>query len=269
MELYARQAAAILTDIAQVAIVFMLLALVVKRGAVLASWRRCREEFMTNLSLLLLNGVFLAPLLVLPANLFHAQLHALPGAAAFWNGLFWPLTLLAALLMNELAVYWRHRWEHGGMLWRFHATHHSDEAIHWLSVMRKHPVGRLIDVTLDSIPMIVLGFPLWAIVGAGAIRSWWGYFIHTDVPWTLGPVGAVMISPAAHRLHHARDEALAGTNFGGLFTLWDRLFGTYCPPDAHLNCPTGIAEGTRSFLGEVARPLEGLKLPSFGRRRAV
>lgn len=269
MDIFARHAHALFDGIVPVAGVFCLFVLVLKRRAAMDAWRRCREECLTNIGLLLLNGIFLAPLLALPGGWLHARLNTLPGVAAVWDELWWPVTLIAALLMNEFAVYWRHRWEHSGLLWRFHATHHSDETIHWLSVMRKHPVGRMIDVALDSIPMVVLGFPVWAIVGAAAIRSWWGYFIHMNVPWTLGPVGTVMISPAAHRLHHAKDEALAGTNFGGLFTLWDRLFGTYCPPDAHINCATGIAEGSRTFLGEIARPLEGLKLPSFRRSRAV
>ena len=83
-------------------------------------------------------------------------------------------------------------------------------------------------------------------------------FIHADLPWTLGPVGKVLISPAAHRLHHIDDDKLMGQNFGGLFTLWDRLFGTFDDARGHLNCRTGIAGGTRPLLGELARPFEAL-----------
>ncbi|MGD9665730.1 MAG: sterol desaturase family protein [Novosphingobium sp.] len=252
-----------------VAVVFVALAMAVKRQAVWAAWQRCRHEFATNLGLVLLNAVVLAPVLLLPANTFHAQLKAIPGLAAMWNHIAWPLTLLAALLINELAVYWRHRAEHSGFLWRFHATHHADEAIHWLSVMRKHPVSRAFGLLFDATLLLLLGLPVWAIGASSLIRSWWGYFVHADVPWTLGPVGAVMISPAAHRLHHARDIALSGSNFGGLFTIWDRLFGTYVAPDAYINCETGIDEGTRSFLGELWRPFEDTRIFARYRRRAV
>ena len=111
-------------------------------------------------------------------------------------------------------------------------------------------------VLIDNLPVILLGLPFWAIGAAVLIRGWWGYFIHADVPWTLGPFGKVFISPAAHRLHHIRDEALMGTNFGNMLTMWDQVFGTYLDPAPHLNCATGIAEGTRDAWGELARPFE-------------
>ncbi len=47
-----------------------------------------------------------------------------------------------------------------------------------------------------------------------------------------------------------------GANYGNTVTLWDKLFGTYTDPAPYVNCETGIAEGTRDFLGELARPFE-------------
>jgi sterol desaturase/sphingolipid hydroxylase (fatty acid hydroxylase superfamily) len=47
-----------------------------------------------------------------------------------------------------------------------------------------------------------------------------------------------------------------GSNYGNTIALWDQLFGTYVDPAPYINCETGIAEGTRDFLGELARPLE-------------
>ena len=76
------------------------------------------------------------------------------------------------------------------------------------------------------------------------------------MPWTLGPLGEILVSPAAHRLHHIRDETLMGSNYGNMLTLWDRLFGTWLDPAPHLGCATGIAEGTRGVWGELARPWE-------------
>ena len=154
------------------------------------------------------------------------------------------------------AAYWRHRIEHQPGLWRFHATHHADEELHWLSVLRKHPVSKFLEMLVDSLPVLLLGFPAWSILAAQLIRSWWGYFIHADVPWTLGMAGRWLISPAAHRLHHIRDETLMGSNYGNMLTLWDRLFGTWRDPAPHLHCATGIAEGTRGLWGELKRPWE-------------
>jgi sterol desaturase/sphingolipid hydroxylase (fatty acid hydroxylase superfamily) len=180
---------------------------------------------------------------------------------------------VAAFLLSELTVYWRHRFEHHPTLWRFHATHHADEHLHWLSVLRKHPVSSLLSRTVDVLPLLLLGLPPVSVFIAHIVRSAWGYFIHCDVPWTLGHAGRWLMSPAAHRLHHIRDEALMGTNYGNTVTLWDRVFGTYCDPAPFVNCATGIEEGTRDFLGELSRPWERRYrlrwLPEFRRKVEV
>ena len=235
---------------------FALLALVVKRRRILAALRACRAEAQTNVLLWLFNGLVVTPLVILPVlavegflgdfGLLADELERIPG----W------LAVALAIILIDLVAYWRHRLEHDPALWRFHATHHADTAMHWFSLQRKHPVSKVASLLLDSLLVIALGFPLWTVALAATLRSWWGYFIHADVEWTLGPLGAVLVSPAAHRLHHVRDEALMGANYGNTVTLWDRLFGTWRDPAPYLGCETGIAEGTRGFAGELKRPFE-------------
>ena len=215
-----------------------------------------RQELVTNLALALCNGILLAPLLLFPADLLHTAVGAPSPLVGFWADTNPVLAAGAAILLAELAVYWRHRLEHHPLLWRFHATHHADEDLHWLSVLRKHPVSSLFSKMADILPLLALGLPPEVIFITNMVRSVWGYFIHADVPWTLGYAGKWLMSPAAHRLHHIRDEALMGTNYGNTLTLWDRVFGTYCDPAPYLNCATGIEEGTRDFLGELKRPWE-------------
>ncbi|MBX9897014.1 MAG: sterol desaturase family protein [Qipengyuania sp.] len=239
-----------------VAAVFVLVALATKRGEAMAAALRCRREAATNLGLLIVNYILFAPLMLMPVLAVRAALPVSPGLAELWSALPDLLLLVLAILLIELAAYWRHRIEHRPGLWRFHATHHADEELHWLSVLRKHPVSKFLELLIDSLPVLLLGFPAWSIVAAQLLRSWWGYFIHSDVPWTLGPLGEILVSPAAHRLHHIRDETLMGSNYGNMLTLWDRLFGTWLDPAPHLGCATGIAEGTRGVWGELARPWE-------------
>lgn len=238
------------------ALVFVTLALATKRGAIFAAIRRCGAESRTNLALVVVNYILLAPVMAVPVLAVRAALPAPSALAQLWRDLPELVALIAAILLIELAAYWRHRMEHQPGVWRFHATHHADEELHWLSVLRKHPVSKFLEMLIDILPALVLGLPAWAIVGAQVIRSWWGYFIHADVPWTLGPAGRLLISPAAHRLHHIRDETLMGSNYGNMVTVWDRLFGTWRDPAPYLGCATGIDEGTRGAWGELARPWE-------------
>jgi sterol desaturase/sphingolipid hydroxylase (fatty acid hydroxylase superfamily) len=245
-----------LIELLPMAVVFGLLALALKRGAVFSGIRRARGEIVTNLALLLVNAVVVVPLLAIPLMTGKSLLPRPEALVAFWEGVPGLLPLFVAIVLIDFAGYWRHRLEHTRALWPVHATHHADEAMNWLSLRRKHPLGEALSLLFDNVPVILLGLPFWAIAVAFMLRSWWGYFVHADVPWTLGPLGRVLISPAAHRLHHIRDERLMGTNFGNTVTLWDRLFGTYMDPAPYVNCETGIAEGTRDAWGELKRPFE-------------
>lgn len=243
-------------NLAPLALLFGVLAYVTKRRAILAALARARGEIATNLALLLVNAVVVGPLVLAPILTGQSLLPRPEGLADLWQAMPGVVSVIAAVLLIEFAAYWRHRFEHAPMLWPVHATHHADEAMTWLSVRRKHPLGELLGVLIDNLPAILLGLPFWAIAVAVLIRGWWGYFIHADVPWTMGPLGKIFISPAAHRLHHIRDEDLMGTNFGNMLTIWDQVFGTYLDPAPYVNCKTGIAEGTRDAWGELARPFE-------------
>ena len=254
MQLLADTARNVAMTLWPVAIVFVALAVVTKRAEALSAASRCRREATTNIGLIVVNYILLAPLMALPAFAVRQAVPVPPGLAEWWRSVPELPVLLLAIALVELAAYWRHRLEHRPEIWRFHATHHADEQLNWLSLLRKHPVGKLLELLVDAIPAILLGMPAWAIVGAQLIRSWWGHFIHADVPWTLGIAGRWFISPAAHRLHHIRDEALMGSNYGNMLTLWDRLFGTWRDPAPYLGCETGIAEGSRGLWGELLRP---------------
>lgn len=238
------------------AVVFMALAIIVKRGQVLEGLVVARREIGTNLGLLLFNALVLVPLVALPIAMLRDAVPRNEALVAFWQAVPAVLVLLVTIAAIDFAAYWRHRFEHSRTLWRIHATHHADEAMNWLTLHRKHPLGELLSMAVDLIPALLLGLPIGAIVMAVMVRSAWGYFIHADVPWTLGVFGKAVMSPAAHRLHHIRDEALMGANYGNTITLWDRLFGTWSDPAPYVNCETGIAEGTRDVAGELLRPFE-------------
>lgn len=243
-------------NLAALAVLFGILAYATKREALFAGLKRARPEIVTNVVLLLVNAAVIVPLLAIPLATGQSLLPRPQVLVDMWNATPGVVAVLGAILLTEFVAYWRHRFEHVRALWPVHATHHADEAMNWLSVRRKHPLGEALSLILDNLLAILLGVPFWAIATAMVLRSWWGYFIHADVPWTLGTLGKVLISPAAHRLHHIRDEQLMGYNFGNTVTLWDRLFGTYLDPAPYVNCETGIAEGTRDALGELARPFE-------------
>ena len=186
METIAHHALMALTILAMAGSLFGALALVLKRRAIGKALMRVHGEFTTNLALMLFNVVLLAPLFAMPEGFIRNHIAVMPAMMAFWSNSYDVIVVAVTVLVSDFVVYWRHRAEHHPMLWPIHATHHADTALHWLSVQRKHPLSKLFSVLIDVWILFLIGFPEWAIATAGVLRSWWAFFIHADVPWTLG-----------------------------------------------------------------------------------
>lgn len=225
-----------------------------KRGQAVADVARAAKEWRTNLLIFLFDTLVVLPYVALP-SVWLVSVIGIPSAfSQFWTDTPPVLTGFAVIAFGDYVGYWRHRIEHGPFLWPFHATHHSDREMNWFSLNRMHPVNRLTTGTIDSVMLALAGFPLWAIVLNGIVRNGWGYFIHADVRWTLGPIGTLIISPSAHRWHHIRDETMAGTNFATVFTLWDRFHDTWQPSPEPCREPTGVEGHSGGFLYEMLEP---------------
>ncbi|MDC0886938.1 sterol desaturase family protein [Altererythrobacter sp.] len=242
------------TKLLPLAAVFAALAIAVKRGSIWSALKRARRESEVNIGLVIMNYVILAAFFGSAMAWWSNAMAVSADLARFWTGSAPIFTLAVTLLVGELVIYWRHRIEHLPFLWPMHAVHHSDQTMTWLALLRKHPLAYVLALFADVAPLLLLGLPIWAIAVCAIARTWWGHFIHADVPWTLGVAGKWLISPAAHRLHHIDNLELCGSNYGGMLTIWDRVFGTYVDPAPYVNCRTGVDGGSRGLLGEIARP---------------
>ena len=130
-----------------------------------------------------------------------------------------PLTLVAMDGANWLAHLADHRVR---TLWRFHAVHHSQEELSVLTSFRAHPLVHTTGFLLATVPVLLLMGPrplapvlITAYVCLGTLP-------HTNVRWSFGPLGKLVVSPAYHRVHHAIG-ARDGANLGIVLTVWDVL----------------------------------------------
>jgi sterol desaturase/sphingolipid hydroxylase (fatty acid hydroxylase superfamily) len=131
-----------------------------------------------------------------------------------------PVTIVAMDAANWLAHYADHRL---GFLWRFHALHHSQEELSVLSSFRNHPLMHTTGFLLAAVPVVAL-MPTRPIVPVViTVYVCIGTLQHANLRWTFGPAGRVLVSPAYHRLHHARDDQ--HLNLGVVLTIWDVLAG--------------------------------------------
>jgi sterol desaturase/sphingolipid hydroxylase (fatty acid hydroxylase superfamily) len=141
--------------------------------------------------------------------------------------------------MNWAAHLANHR---SAALWRLHALHHSQEDMSVLTTFRTHP---LVHATYLGalLPALVLGasgaMPATAIVVYGCLVT----APHANLRWTFGRLGRFVVSPAYHRLHHARSplDPAGVVNFGFVLVFWDRLSGHAVLPTAGTTVETGIA----------------------------
>jgi sterol desaturase/sphingolipid hydroxylase (fatty acid hydroxylase superfamily) len=159
------------------------------------------------------------------------------------------------VFVGDFFGYWRHRAQHSRWLWPAHAVHHSDTTLTWFSLERMHPIDRLGSLC-DSLLLAALGFPSWALIVNVNVRHFYGYVVHADVPWTLGKANWLFNSPAMHRWHHARDPKAYDSNFATVFSVFDRLFGTYYQPGP-CDAPLGVDDAMgRGVVGQYLYPLK-------------
>jgi sterol desaturase/sphingolipid hydroxylase (fatty acid hydroxylase superfamily) len=137
------------------------------------------------------------------------------------------LQALLYLVVVDFFVYWIHRAQHRfKFLWAFHTTHHSQQQLNFMTSQRVHPVDHLFQDVCMFAPLFMLGFDESAWIPLYL----WGEFNlaaqHSRIPWKYGPLYPIVVSPVFHSFHHSVDPEHHDRNFAGLFSFWDRLFGT-------------------------------------------
>jgi sterol desaturase/sphingolipid hydroxylase (fatty acid hydroxylase superfamily) len=140
------------------------------------------------------------------------------------------LQAIEMLVLADFCAYWAHRAFHSKRLWPFHAIHHCSTEVDWLSSARLHPVNDTINKFAVSLPLIALGFSPVALAGIVPLLTFHAIMLHANLNWDFGPLRDAVSSPVFHRWHHTKETEALDKNFGGLFPVWDILFGTYHMP---------------------------------------
>ena len=154
------------------------------------------------------------------------------------------VVVVAVILIGIDAMNWfahvaNHR---SAALWRLHALHHSQEDMSVFTTFRTHPLVHA-SYLPALVPALVLGAsgpaPSAAIIAYGCLVT----LPHANLRWTFGPAGRILVSPAYHRLHHARSpiDARGAVNFGFVLVCWDRLARRAAFPTGDTPIETGIA----------------------------
>jgi sterol desaturase/sphingolipid hydroxylase (fatty acid hydroxylase superfamily) len=136
-------------------------------------------------------------------------------------------TWVLATVLYDFCYYWLHRMGHERtILWAAHVAHHQSEDYNLTTALRQTSTGFLLG-WIFYLPMFLIGIPAEVVVTAGSINLIYQFWVHTEHIPKLGWYEWVFVTPSNHRVHHAQNEIYLDRNYGGLFILWDRLFGTF------------------------------------------
>lgn len=153
----------------------------------------------------------------------HLALFELP-SEAWW---VWVIAFVA----YDFCYYWLHRFGHErNILWAAHSVHHQSEEYNLSTALRQTSTGFLLSWVF-YLPLAVLGVPLLVFISVGALNLLYQFWVHTRHIPRLGWYEWFFVTPSNHRVHHAQNPLYLDRNYGGVFILWDRLFGTFQPED--------------------------------------
>jgi sterol desaturase/sphingolipid hydroxylase (fatty acid hydroxylase superfamily) len=223
---------------------------------------RLRPAWDTNLGLWAVDGVVMAAACGACGWVVAAWAAERGLGLLAWLGAGPWAAVAAGLLGLDAVSYLWHRANHEiPLLWRFHRVHHADASFHVTTALRFHPGELLLALPVRLAATVALGVPpegvlVFELVFGAANLLEHGNF---DLPGRLDPIARrLFITPALHRAHHASDWRELDTNFGTVFSLWDRLARTFHASEAGRRVVTGLPSGS----GPVAPSLgESLWMP--------
>ncbi len=180
----------------------------------------------------------------------------------------WAYITLGVLFLDFFGAYLAHLVEHKFIpLWMVHLVHHTDHKVDTTTANRHHPIESVIRFAFTLLGVFLVGTPFYIIMLYQSLSLVFTQFNHANLkmPRKLDKIlSFVIVSPDMHKVHHHNLLPYTDSNFGNIFSIWDRLLGTYMELDRE-----EIVYGVDTFPDEVKNSslTELLKQPFQGYRK--
>lgn len=143
----------------------------------------------------------------------------------------WLYTIIGLLLLDLIGAYLAHFTQHKiKILWRFHLIHHTDTWIDTTSGNRHHPGESIIRFIFTTFGVLIVGSPMWMVFLYQTLSVVSTQFTHANIslPDKVDSfLSYFIVSPNMHKIHHHYVLPYTDSNYGNIFSVWDRLFGTF------------------------------------------
>ena len=158
-----------------------------------------------------------------------------------------PYVWVIAFVLYDLSYYWLHRSHHQiKVLWASHVVHHHGEEFNLSTALRQTGTDFLFKWIFYT-PMLLLGIPVEIFVTVAALNLIYQFWVHTEHIGRLGVLDYILVTPSNHRIHHAQNKEYIDANYGGVFILWDRMFGTFIDERDYLKPIYGTSKPLNSW----------------------
>lgn len=156
----------------------------------------------------------------------------------YWVHLpLWLHVLIGVMLLDFIGAYLIHFLEHKvKLMWRFHVVHHTDTNIDATTANRHHPGESVFRAAFTSLAIFVAGAPFGVVMLYQSLSALLSQFNHANISlpkWMDTAISWVIVSPNMHKVHHHYSQPYTDTNYGNIFSIWDRIFITFAKKDAN------------------------------------
>lgn len=143
----------------------------------------------------------------------------------------WAKIFLGILLLDFIGAYFIHWLEHQvKWMWKFHLIHHSDTTVDVTTGLRHHPGETVFRIFFTILAVLLIGAPIGIIMLYQSLSVLFAHLTHANVHMPEKAdrlLSYVFITPNMHKVHHHYQQPLTDSNYGNIFSFWDRFFGTY------------------------------------------
>jgi len=172
----------------------------------------------------------------------------------------WLHALLAIMGMDFIGAWLIHWVQHKiSWMWQFHRVHHIDQEVDATTALRHHPVESLLRVLALFAAIIVLGVPFWMVMLYQSLSAFLSQFNHANIhlpKWLDNALSWVIVSPDMHKVHHSHYQPETDANYANIFSIWDRLFGTFVKVPDTLTIRYGLDEYQDTRYQEIGSLLK-------------
>lgn len=190
-------------------------------------WKHAKVNLLLLLFVMIINAVFGLATVGTFEWLNESQF----GLLYLFEAPIWVELLLSILVLDFIAQYGVHYLLHKvPAMWRLHLVHHTDKHVDATTGTRHHPIDFIIRESFALIAVIIMGMPIAFYLFYRILSVVFTYFTHANISMPLKldkALSYIIVTPNMHKFHHHYQLPWTDSNYGNMFSIWDRIFGTF------------------------------------------